>query len=91
MSVARRLAGNGTQPESLRRVETGGFQLAVVKGERFRLAIFQIEFAVIGAVKGVAHQRVDTRGVHARARKKQVIQPRRIRHRPTLRFSPPPL
>ena len=53
MRVAGRLAGDGAQAEALIGVEVGGLQPAVVEHQRFALAVFEIEFAVVGAIDRV--------------------------------------
>ena len=48
MGVARRLAGDGPQPEALVRIEAGGLEPTVVERQCLRLAVLQKKLAVVG-------------------------------------------
>ena len=43
------------------------------KAERFALAVFQEQFAVVGALQRVVHESLDPAAVHAGAGKEQVV------------------
>src|SRR5262249_13130653 len=47
MGVAMGLPGDGPQAESLGRVESRAFQLAIVIAEAFRLAVFEEQLAIL--------------------------------------------
>jgi hypothetical protein len=55
MRVACRLAGDGPQPEPLVGTEIGGLQSAVVEHQRLAFAVFDIQFAVVGAADRVGY------------------------------------
>ena len=57
MRIAGRLAGHRAQAETLVGVEVGGLQPAIVEHQRFALAVFEIELAVVGAVDRVGDDR----------------------------------
>ncbi len=49
MREAGRLAGHRAQAEALARIEAGVLDPAVVEQDALRLAVFEIELAVVGA------------------------------------------
>ena len=53
MSIANRFTGNRTQPKTLVGVERAALEAAIVEGQRFRLGVLYIEFAVISPGQGV--------------------------------------
>ncbi|ESZ38306.1 hypothetical protein X732_18160 [Mesorhizobium sp. L2C066B000] len=59
MSVAAGLAGHGAQAKTLVGVEIGGLQPAIVEHQRFALAVFEEQFAVVGAVQCVGDDPLD--------------------------------
>ena len=54
MGIADRLVLHRAQPEALRGVVGRLFQAAIVEAERLGLAIFQEQFAVVGAFEALA-------------------------------------
>jgi hypothetical protein len=68
MGVADGLAGDRAQAEPLRRVETGAADIPVVQRNALRLAIFQIEFTIVGPVQRVGDQRLRFFAVQSGAR-----------------------
>ena len=57
------LAGHAAQAKALHRIETGGFQPAIIKGKTFGHAILQIKFAIIAAVQRVSDLRGGAIGI----------------------------
>jgi hypothetical protein len=83
VSPARRIAAfarDGAQPETLGGIERGGFQLAIVEGERLRQAVLQIKLAIIHAGQGFAHDRLNAVRVHAGALVEQRVGGGEIGH-----------
>ena len=81
MRIAGRLAGDRAQPETLRRVERGALDAAVVEREALRLAVFEIQFAVIHPGQRLADKPFDAARVHAGAFEKQLVGDGEIGHR----------
>ncbi len=73
MRIAGRLAGDRAQPETLRRVERGALDPAVVERDAFRLAVFEEQLAVVHARERLADKPLDASRIHAGAREKQVV------------------
>ena len=85
MGIAGRLAGDRAQPETLRRVERGALDPAVVERDALRLAVFEEQLAVIHAGERLADKLLDAARIHAGAVEKQVVGHGEIGHR-RLRF-----
>ena len=73
MGIAGGFARDGAQTEALGRIIRGRLQAAIVKGKAFSLAVFQEQLAVVRAVQGVIHKRLDTAPVHSGLGEKQVF------------------
>src|SRR5689334_15166342 len=56
MGEADAFAGDAAQPEALRGVERGAFELAVVERQALALMVFEVEFAVIAAGQRLVDQ-----------------------------------
>ena len=56
VGIADRLVLDRAQPEALRGVEGRLLEAAIVEHQHFRLAVFQEQFAVVGAVEAAADQ-----------------------------------
>src|SRR5215831_7780036 len=80
MRVAGRLAGDGPQPETLRRVETRAFDPAVIERKALALAVFEIELTIIHSGQGLVDKRLDAGRVHPRALKEQRVGGGEISH-----------
>src|SRR5262245_8744145 len=80
MGIARRLARDSPQAETLGSVEARALDTPVVQRHALGLAVFEVELAVIHAVERVAHQALDPLRVHAGAVEEQRVQPREIGH-----------
>src|SRR6185437_7869610 len=72
MGIAGRFARHGAKPEALHGVEARRFQPSVVEGERLTLAVFEVQFAVVGPLQGAVHQSLDAPPIHARTVEKKV-------------------
>jgi len=53
MRIARGLASHRAQAKTLVRAEIGGLQAAIVEHQRFALAVFEEQFAIVGALDRV--------------------------------------
>ena len=51
MGIARRLAGDGAEPETLIGVEARRLEPAIVEDQALGLRIFEVELAVVGALE----------------------------------------
>ena len=80
MRVTRRFAGDRPQSETLRRVETGTANTTIVERDALGLAIFEIEFTVIGTGKCLSGQGLDPPAIKAAPREEQLIRFRQIGH-----------
>ena len=61
------------KPEALRRIVGGGFQPPVIERKALGLAVFEEQFAVIRAMKGLVDEVLDPAPLHARLGEKQVF------------------
>src|SRR5690606_23257319 len=80
MGVAGGLAGDRAQSEALARVEARALQSAVVVAERFRLAVFEEQLSVVGALQRLADAGLDAAPVKAGAREEQVVGQGEVGH-----------
>src|SRR3977135_1014375 len=80
MRVAGRFARHRPQPEALGRVERSAFDSAVVEGDALRLAVFEIQLAVIHAGKRLPDDPLDAARVHAGALEEQFVGHCKIGH-----------
>jgi hypothetical protein len=58
MGVANRFAGDCAQAKTLVSVETSALEPAIVEGQRFGFAVFDIKLAVIGIPQRLADERL---------------------------------
>ena len=80
VGIAGRLASHRAQPEPLGRVEAGALDAAVVERQALRLAVFEIELAIVHPGQRLAHDRLDPARVHAGALEKQLVGDGEIGH-----------
>jgi len=66
-------AGHSAQAEALAGVESGGLQPVVVIAERFGLAVFQVQFPVVGAFERLIHSLLDFGPVHAGTGEEKIV------------------
>ena len=59
MRIAAGFTGHRTQAKPLVGVEVGGLQPAIVEHQRFALAVFEEQLAVVGAVDGLGDDLLD--------------------------------
>mgnify|MGYP003152126145 CR=1 FL=1 len=80
MGISRAFARDGAQAEALGGVEIGGFDLAVVEHQAFRLSVFQEQFAVVHTGQGVVQHALHAVPVHAGTVEEQVVGGGKIGH-----------
>src|SRR6266404_8406777 len=80
MRVASRLAGNRTQTEPLRRIEARALDPTVIQRETLRLAVFEVQLAVIHSGQRLTDERLDPDRVHAGAFEEQRVGDGEIGH-----------
>src|SRR6185312_8356570 len=80
MREAGRLARQRAQAEALRGIEGRALDAAIVEGDAFRLAVFEIELAVIHAVERFRDDRLDTIAIHAGVGEKQRVGAGEVGH-----------
>ncbi len=81
MGIAGRLARDRAQPEALGRVERRAPEAAIVEGERFGLAIFEKQLAVVGAVERIIDNGLYPGSIHPGAGEEQLVGMGKIGHR----------
>ena len=73
MPVAALLAGHGSEPEALRRVEVGVLQPTVVEAEALRLPVLEEELAVVGAIERIADEALDPDRIEPGAGEEEIV------------------
>jgi hypothetical protein len=73
MGIAGGFPRHRPQAKALAGVESRRFQPAIVKGERFGLAVFQVQFPVIGPFQRLIHGLLDPPPVHAGAAEEKIV------------------
>jgi hypothetical protein len=80
MGVALRLLGDRTQPEALGRVEAGVAEATVIEGQHFRLAVLQIQLAVVHPLQRLRYLPFGLRAVEPGAGEEQLVGLRKVGH-----------
>ena len=80
MGIAGGLVGDRPQPEPLHRIEAGIADPAVIEGHAFRLAVFQKQFAVIGAAQRFIDDGLRARLVETGPVEKKIIRRCQVGH-----------
>ncbi len=73
MGIAGGFARHGPKAKALAGVESGRLQPVVVKAERFGLAVFQVQFPVVGALQRLIHSLLHPVTVHAGAGEEKIV------------------
>src|SRR5271167_724741 len=73
MGIADGIVHDGAQPKALGRVERCALEMTVIVGERFRLAVLEVELPVIGVLERFVDNTLDAPAIEAGAVEENVL------------------